>query len=352
LWWFIKDWWPIVVLPVIAFTIAYASWRRWGVDEGAGTQAVAVEFEPPKDLSPSEVGTLIDESCDTPDIIATLIDLAARGWMTIREMPAEKILFLSNRDYQFIRTAPPVGTPPLKDHEQQFLDGLFSSGNNETRLSYQKEKFYRYIEPVKRAIYRSLMSMGVFKSDPRAVRSGWAAIGILIAIAGVALCVIWSSFISLGLGAIIAGVIFLCFAPAMPALTALGTRKLIECLSFKRFVSMVERDRIKQMAMNDPTIFGRLLPYAMVLGVADQWAQAFAGLMIQPPDWYVPYDNRPFNSMWFIHDLGSGMRVMQRTMTSIPQPKTSSSHGAGGGFSGFSGGFSGGGFGGGGGSSW
>jgi uncharacterized membrane protein len=133
----------------------------------------------------------------------------------------------------------------------------------------------------------------------------------------------------------------------MPAKTMLGTRKLIECLSFKRFVTLVEKDRIREMATKDPTVFGRLLPYAMVLGVADQWAEAFADLMNSPPDWYQSYDNRPFNSRWFITDLGSGMRTMQRTLTSQPQQSSAGSGG-----SGFSGGFSGGGFGGGGGSSW
>jgi uncharacterized membrane protein len=148
-------------------------------------------------------------------------------------------------------------------------------------------------------------------------------------------------------GLIIAGIILIAAARAMPARTLLGTRKLIECLSFKRFVSMVEKDRLKKMAGEDPSIFGRLLAYAMVLGVADQWAEAFRDLAIPAPNWYSSYNNQAFNTIWFTHSLGSGMRTMQRTFVSQPQR---SSGGSGG--SGFSGGFSGGGFGGGGGGSW
>ena len=116
---------------------------------------------------------------------------------------------------------------------------------------------------------------------------------------------------------------------------------------------MVEKERIARMAQEDPTIFGRLLPYAMVLGVADQWAHAFEGLMTQPPDWYTSSDGVNFSTIWFVHDLGSGMHSMGQTFVSRPESQSSSwSSGGGGGFSGFSGGFSGGGFGGGGTGSW
>jgi uncharacterized membrane protein len=101
------------------------------------------------------------------------------------------------------------------------------------------------------------------------------------------------------------------------------------------------------LAKDDPTIFGRLLPYAMVLGVADQWATAFRDLMTEPPDWFIgPYGyGHPFSPNVFINDLGSGMQTMGSTFQSAP-----SSAGSGG--SGFSGGGVGGGFGGGGGGSW
>ena len=75
-------------------------------------------------------------------------------------------------------------------------------------------------------------------------------------------------------------------ARAMPAKTATGSRKLRECVGFQRFVKLAERGRIEKMITDDPTIFGRLLPYAMVLGVGDEWASKFAGLMTEPPDWY------------------------------------------------------------------
>ncbi len=347
--WFTADWWPVAAFPTIALLTVAWRWRTTGRDEGAGVQAVAVEFQPPKDLTPAEVGTLIDERCDTPDVVATLVDLAARGYLKIDAVEGQKLLFLSSRDYVFTR----VRRTPLElllPHEEQFLAGLFGSAEV-ARLSDLKEEFYIHIAPMKTSIYHELMSKGLFRGNPVTVRTAWRTAGILLAGGGLVLTLVLAGqgIIAYGIGMLLAGLVVASSARAMPAKTLKGTRRLIECLSFRRFVAMVEKDRIKEMAMDDPTVFGRLLPYAMVLGVADQWAEAFRDLTIPAPDWYTPANGRAFSPIWFTNDLGAGMRTMQKTFTSAPA-SSGSSGGSGG--SGFSGGSSGGGFGGGGGGSW
>ena len=88
------------------------------------------------------------------------------------------------------------------------------------------------------------------------------------------------------------------------------------------------------------------LPYAVVLGVADRWADAFAGIYATPPTWYVGHDHGLLDTNDLVRNVGRSMDTMSRTLTSHPSS-------AGSGDSGFSsGGSSGGGFGGGGGGSW
>jgi uncharacterized membrane protein len=93
--------------------------------------------------------------------------------------------------------------------------------------------------------------------------------------------------------------------------------------------------------------FEQVLPYAIVLGVADQWADAFAGIYTEPPSWYhSPRYGHGFAPRLFVADLGRSLGTMGQTMRSSPKSSGSGSSGFGGG------GFSGGGFGGGGGGSW
>src|SRR5205085_11943950 len=48
-----------------------------------------VEFAPPDDLRPGQVGTLVDERASTLDVSATILDLAARAFVRIEEIPKE-----------------------------------------------------------------------------------------------------------------------------------------------------------------------------------------------------------------------------------------------------------------------
>ncbi len=347
LWWF-RDWWPAIVLPAVGLGLIGGQWWRAGRDVGVG-QAIPVEWNPPENLAPAEVGTLIDERCDMADIVSTLIDLAARGYLTIKERHGDKFFFFSSHDYQFVRKDPPAGAAPLLPYEREFLEGIFPSGNV-SYLSDLKDRFYVHLSSIKDQIYRSLTSKKFFTANPDTVRAVYYGIGIFLTVGGVILAFIGfaSGHVAWGLGMAGAGVIVYAFARAMPAKTALGTHTLRECQGFQRFLALVEKDRIAMMAKEDPTIFGRLLPYAMVLGVADRWAATFKDLLTQPPDWYVPLNNTGFNSYFFVNDLGRGMHQMGQTFSSRP----SSSGSGGGGSSGFSGGSSGGGFGGGGGGSW
>lgn len=352
--WFFVDWWPLFIFPIGTAYLLFIVWWHSGRDEGGG-QAVAVEWNPPKDLTPAEVGTLVDESCDMQDIVSTLIDLAARGYLKIKEIDTcDKFLFFSNKDYQFTKLDPPQGEENLLVHEKLFLSGLFGFSSTSTLLSEQKHRFYENIGPIRKAIYGALIEKGHFKENPETVRNSYVGMGGIVVVLGIA--AFFVPQIAIGCGLVISGLITICTARAMPARTRSGSEKLREILGFERFIRLTEKRRIAELAKNDPTIFGRLLPYAMVLGVADKWAEAFHDLLTEPPDWYEPYGYGPnyvFSSCGFVNDLGGAMNTMGNTFASGPPPSSSTS-GAGGGFSGFDigGGFSGGGFGGGGTGSW
>jgi len=419
-WWYFVDWWPAFIIPLLVLLGLVALYLRGGRDIDGG-QAVAVEWTPPSDLSPAEVGTLMDERCDVSDIISTLLDLAARGYLQIHENEKKGFLFLSSKDYTFVRNAPDPAGDVLAKHEKEFLDGLFEDSlgssleasiaeviaahqkakpqaaptpkqaaganafglsdpaslltagtvstkrqsstatipppmpvkptptNQAVQLSDLKNKFYTHVTPITNSIYEELTSKDLFVQNPQTTRGTYQAVALISLFAGAA-AFIFS--LPLAIGVLISAALIFLSVNAMPAKTAKGSRKLRECEGFARFVKLVEKPRLEMMHKENPEIFGRLLPYAVVLGVADEWAEGFEGLLTEPPSWYFPYGygaGYMFSSRMFMNDMGNSMNTMSSTFTSAP---TSSSAGAGGGFSGMSGGFSGGGFGGGGGGSW
>ena len=131
----------------------------------------------------------------------------------------------------------------------------------------------------------------------------------------------------------------------MTAKTLQGGRTRIAVLGFQEFMNRVDADRLKRMP---PDTFEKYLPYAMALGVEHHWAQAFAGIIKDPPNWYVsPNGYVGFNPILFSNSMHSMATDMHQVFVSAPRSSSSGSGWSGGGSSG---GFSGGGFGGGGGS--
>jgi uncharacterized membrane protein len=155
---------------------------------------------------------------------------------------------------------------------------------------------------------------------------------------------------TLVIGAILSLIVVWLFGREMSAKTVLGGRTRIEILGFQEFMNRVDADRLKRMP---PDTFEKYLPYAMALGVEHQWAQAFAGIVQNPPSWYVPYGGYGpgmplFNPIFFTNSMGSMASTAHDVFVSAPRASSSGSGFGGGGFS-SGGGFSGGGFGGGGG---
>src|SRR5712691_10884958 len=103
-------------------------------------------------------------------------------------------------------------------------------------------------------------------------------------------------------------VIWWLFARVMTAKTVRGARTRIAVLGFQEFMTRVDADRLKRMP---PDTFEKYLPYAMALGVEHNWAQAFAGIVKDPPQWYAsPNGMIGFNPIFFsssMHSMATDM---------------------------------------------
>lgn len=328
-----------LLLPVFAFGLLWRQWRAHGRDPGAA-DALPVRYEPPVGLTPAEVGTVVDESADTLDLTATILDLAVRGLLRIEEIEGSGFLFLSSRDYRLHRTG--TSDAGLKEHERLLLAAVFASGPS-VLLSDLKNKFYESIPGIKRALYKELSGEAAyFPTSPDRVRNNYRLAGVAVAALG--LVALWAEQSPLAIGCpVAAGAIVLAFSGAMPRRTQKGRRACDDILGFREFVKRVDQDRLERTGGKTADRFEKILPYAVVLGVADRWATVFADIYLQPPGWY--HSDRygsGFRAQDFVSDVGSSLSSIGGTLTSQP----------GSGSSGFSGGSSGGGGGGGGGGSW
>ena len=343
LWWLLDSGVAWLALPVIALAGMLTRWRRGGRDPVV-QEAVPVRYEPPPGLTPAEVGTVFDERADLDDVTSTILDLAIRGWLRIEEMPAEGLLFFSRTDYKLVRLPDPAGAR-LKSHEAELLAGLFEGNRKSVRISELRDKFHRHLPPIKRALYEELSAKdGLFAADPDRVRQRHLIAGFLLAVPGVFVLqpfgpIACASFV-------FAGIVVAMVGRGMPRRTRKGREAYEHIVGLREFIRRVEGDRLDRFGGRTAGTFEKVLPFAVVLGVADRWANAFSGIYATPPSWYQGrFDGGTFQADDLVRHVGRSLDTMGRTLASTPSGGSGSS-GLG------DSGSSGGGFGGGGGGSW
>lgn len=338
--------WPLFI-PIVVFAFAFMSWWRRGRDPRR--RPIAVQYEPPKEMTPAEAGTLLDNSADMRDITATLVDLAVRGYLRIEEHQNPKLfgLFGGGTSYILHRLR---DSSDLAPHETAIFSGIFFAGNGDhVPLDQLKNEFYKQLPPIRNALFDRLTQHGYYKNRPDKVKQNWIGGGVGFAFF-VGLGAAYLSKVSLLtpvpfiVAAVISGFIFVIFGTIMPARTEAGTRALEQILGFEEFLRRVESEHLKRVIIGHPELFDKYLPYAMAFGVEQQFARAFEGIYTEPPRWYVGPSVTTFNMGHFSSSMSHLSSVAGTTMASSPRSSSGSGFGGGGSSGGGGGGGGGGAF--------
>ena len=354
-----KEFGGTALIAVLSILAIVALWWNHGRDrayrslyyltndpsEGARTlfarENLVVEYTPPEDLRPAEMGLILDERADTEDVTATIIDLAVRGYLKIKEIPKEGLL--GSTDWELTQVE---RESDLNDYERKLYDGLFKGGSP-VQMSDLKNTFAPRLQTVKDALYSDGMQRKWFSQKPETARAAWTFAGFGVLILGFALSFLSGYFLGralIGTPVILAGLVLVILSRAMASRTATGSEALRRVLGFRLYISTAETRR--QEFNEQENIFAKYLPFAIVFGCVGKWAKAFEGLendaAQSTSSWYT--GSRPFQVVAFSAGLQHFSSSVGSTIASSPSSS--------GGGSGFSGGSSGGGGGGGGGGSW
>ena len=296
---------------------------------------VVVEFEPPQTLRPAQLGLILDESADTKDVTATIVDLAVRGVLTITEVPGKR---------DWVLTWKPNVVADLLPFEKTLLDGLFA-GRQQVKVSELKGTFQATLRAAEGQMYADAMARKQFRVRPDLIRLAAVGVAILDVLLGMALTYVLGVTFGgglIGVAVIVAGIVLLAFHRALSTRTASGRYLMQHTLGFRLYMTTAEKYR--QQFAEKAEIFTQLLPYAIVFGCVTRWAKAFEGIDTSASNgWYV--GNAPFQAAVLSSNLESMNSSLSAAVSASP-PNSGSSSGFGGG------GGSGGGGGGGGGGSW
>lgn len=297
--------WLNLGLGVLAVLVAiggpllvYLLWYVRGRDPEVGPTPEYVT-EPPDDTPPGVLGTLVDERVDMQDILATIVDLARRGYLKIEEIEKPGLLGFGSQDFVF-RKGDGAGSD-LRPYERNILRGIFTGNRTERELSSLRNKFYTKLPKIKSEMYEELVRRDLFKSNPDTTRNLWRGLAIGAAIvvgigfffaaplseyAGAVMC------LPLAFGA--AAVSLFVAANYMPAKTRKGAESAARWQAFREYLDRIEKVSDLDQASE---LFERFLPYAIAFGMNQTWVRKFSTLTDTPaPGWYIPYPRPLYRS--------------------------------------------------------
>ena len=243
--------------------------------------------EPPDNLPPAVVGTLIDEKADMHDILSTLVDLARRGYLLIEE----------NKGHKFIRTD--KSDEDLRPFEQEFLRGVFR-GKMQQTLSSLRYKFSDKLPQLRQLLYEELVENGLVPYSPESVRNNYGCAAFaLFAMAAILFFAIPVFFAdneavaasicpTMAVG--LTGLVLLITSRFMPVKTRKGAEAAAKWEAFKTYLKTIEKyENLPEVG----DIFEAYLPYAVAFGLERTWIRKFAAVPSTPvPPWY-GYPHRP-----------------------------------------------------------
>jgi len=314
-------------------------------------QPVVVEYNPPDNLPPIEIGALLDRRVDITDISSVIMDLAVRGYIKIRYTVQEIRFWPDKKDFELIKLK--NGADLVHPADKIIFELLFN-GRDSVKLSDLKEQkttFQLSIKKIQEDTEQYLYDEGYFdqvaKGKLKKLKT-YLSIATVILFIGFLISQIFPSgfgFIFIALFVVAVIVLSVMMAKLAHKLTSQGVSTLGKILGFREFLQLTEKDKLQLLNAPElqPEMFERFLPYAMVLGVEDKWAQKFKGIYNTIPNWYEDPTAASFNSYVLARNLTLFNDSFNQVF-SITSPRSSSGFGGGG--------SSGGGSGGGGGGSW
>lgn len=317
-----------------------------------------VEFYPPEKMNPAEIGYYIDGRIDAKDITSLIIYWADKGYINIREQGKGGLF--SRKEYVLEKKRE---MEAKNSYEPYLFTSMFMFGEEGIlNLNSLKNRFYPYIEKTARLLKIDIVMGGVKLYTEESLR-----IGSLIRSSALLLIILPIVYfaverdINLISPEIVTGIVSIPFRFPLAILSILillilggrckkrteeYSRLLGRIRGFKTFLLTAEKEKLEALIDENPDYFYNILPYTIVLGVSDKWADKFKDLVKAPPTWYQTTGTDLFTMALFMNAFNGTLDSMRNTMYSTPPSNR------GPGISSMGGGSAGGGAGGGGGSSW
>jgi len=328
-----------LLIAVLGFVLLLAYnipvWRKEGRDPEQGV--IVTRYDPPKGFSPASLRYIRQMYYDDKVMTAAIVNLAVKGYLTIKE---------KDDTHSISKVGSDILRPPLAAGEKELYDALFSEDDVVT-LKQVNHKLLGEARSKHSDSLKADYNQTYFRTNGLL---NLPAVVIVLVTTGLSLATGDGPTIMVIATIILLFLSMVFFAIIMKRPTLRGRTLLDEILGFEEFLEIAEKDELnlRNPPQKTPELFETYLPYALALGVDQEWSERFASVLasIRQPngDTYSP---AWYNGSWNSSNLSKATSGLSRGLNSAVSASVrapcSSSGGGGGGSSGGGGGGGGGG---------
>jgi len=302
-------------------------------------RAIAVMYEPPKDITVLQAGLILDAKADNKDYAAAILELAVKGYIKIEQDDDKIVLIATDKNRN-----------NLEEDLKMLLDGLLPNAKSKFYLEEnnisQAQNMQMLFNTINEKLYDISVQKGYFKERPYNSKKEFLKKAILailpfgvylayylytsFGIDGVIMTIFPLVFTTLGINVMMQGGVFsvifgLVFAAVGSAplissidkfngisnivfgpigfmialiaaviylskrvskITQKGAYIKTHLLGLQEFIKRVKTDEIKYRLQQDPLYLEKLLPYAVLFKESKHWIELFNQLNITTPIWF------------------------------------------------------------------
>ncbi len=323
---------------LLVFSIYHRRWSKYGRDPKKGT--IIPLFDPPHAYSPAVVGFLYRTKMRSTLVSATLVNMAIKGVLKIKQ---------TKKSWGTTYTLEQLTTNAvaLSEEEKAIFHILFNR-RQQVELSNKNHSIFQSVTTrVEGEIEKKADKKYYNNNIGKMVLPGVLSFVFIVLtfFAGTNIWVAGALFVALA-------ILFALFHFLIPAPTVEGRKLMDEIEGFRMYLVTAESRFLNDAHKPDLTVerFEALLPYAIALGVENEWGKKFSNHLKTSS----LESNSNYNPIWYSGMLGAAVfrpdaftrsfgSSFSSSISSSSTPPGSSSGSGGGGFSGGGGGGGGGG---------
>ena len=228
----------------------------------------------PSEHAPALLSYLLYRTVTGPALVATLLDLANRGYFEIRESVTQKTNWRgrTQAESKFFFERTPKDAADLARHEAELLDFLLSKAGNASGFSMKqlqdvaskrRSEFHQWFVKWGKRVEAAGTQAQFYEPYPTRAMVLNALMGVALVGAGILLSVLSAS--PVGLPAVVVGFLQAVLTGALQRRTPEGRRLLVEWRGFKRHLESISR-ALGPVSL-DSQSWGSYLAAALIFGM-------------------------------------------------------------------------------------